>query len=181
MADTREVFPIIEDSSGEGQALLARTDGGQAASTGFHAGVLAFKDSSGDDVKPQLAASGAVPVTFAAGTPNSASAKETMDALNTEEDVVSITVANNDVVTANMAMGSAFQPMEWVLYQDDNSSLTELARFVTGPGDFSHSTELENITFTAGATGTQRLVLRATQKRGPLTDAHGTISLCIAP
>lgn len=181
MADTREVFPIIENSSGEGQALLARTDGGQLASAGFHAGVLAFKDSSGNDVKPQLSASGQVPVTFAAGTPNSASAVATIAALATEQDVAAITVANNDVVTANMAMGSAYQPMKWVLYHDDNGSLTELARFVTGPGDFTHSTELENIVFTAGATGTQRLVLRATQIRGPLTDAHGTISLSIAP
>lgn len=178
---SREYFPIIETSDGEGESLLARQDGVTSAGTGFHAGVLAFKDSSGNDVKPQLSASGQMPVTFASGTPDSASAKVTIAALNTEQDVVAIAVANNDVVTANMAMGSSFMPTEWVLYSDDNGSLTEEARFVTGPGDFTHSTDLENIVFTAGATGTQRLVLRATQLRGKLGPAHGTISLSIAP
>ena len=168
MAETREVFTVIEDGTGEGQSLLSRTDGGQSAATGNHAGVLAYKDSSGNDVKPQLNASGQLPVTFASsGTPTSASADVTIAALSTEQDVVAITVAVDDVVEASMAMGSSFQPTLWVLYHDDNATLNELARFVTGPGDFSHLANLSNINFTAGAAGTQRLVLRATQLRGP--------------
>lgn len=181
MAETREVFTILENGSAEGQPLLSRTDGGQLAATGNHAGVLAFKDSSGNDVKPQLSATGQLPVTFAAGTPSSNSAGVTIAALNTEQDVVSIAVAVNDVVEANMAMGSSFQPTLWVLYHNDNAVLNELCRFVTGPGDFAHTANLSNITFTAGATGTQELVLRATQLRGALTDAHGSISLSVAP
>ncbi|MCP3684545.1 MAG: hypothetical protein GY861_17910 [bacterium] len=181
MAETRETFTIIENGSAEGQPLLSRQDGVTSAATGNHAGVLAYKDSGGNDVKPQLSAAGQVPVTFASGTPASGSASVTMAALSTEQDVVSVAVAVNDVVEANMAMGSAFQPMLWVLYHNDDSTLNELARFVTGPGDFSHSTALSNINFTAGASGTQELVLRATQLRGALTDAHGTISLSVAP
>ena len=181
MAETRETFTIVEDTDGEGQALLARTDGGQLASAGNHMGVLAFKSNAGNDVKPTLNVDGTLPVSFNAGTPDSASGFVALAALNTEEDVVAITVAVNDVCQANMAMGSAFQDMVWVLYHDDDGSLNELARFATGAGDFSHSTELANIQFTAGATGTQRMVLRATQLRGKLTNAHGTISLSVAP
>lgn len=180
MADTREVFAIIESGTGEGQALLSRTDGGQLASLGNHAGVLAFKNSAGNDVKPQLDAAGAVPVSFDAGTASSNSGEITVAALATEEDVIAITLAVNDVVKASMAMGSGFQPMQWVLYHNDNATLNELARFVTGPGDFSHTANLDNISFTCGATGTQELVLRVTQVRGPLTDAHGTISCTVA-
>ena len=178
MAETRETFTIIEDATAEGQALLSRQDGVTSAATGNHMGVLAFKDSTGNDVKPQLNASGQMPVTFASsGVPASNSAQVTMAALATEQDVAVITLAVDDVVEANMAMGSAFQDMVWVLYHDDNATLNELARFVTGAGDFSHVSNLSNIVFTAGASGTQRLVLRATQLRGKLTDAHGTISL----
>lgn len=208
MAETRELFNILSDGSDEGVEYKSKVPGaaqgadeqapvipavdgsgnmqnipyrsvGDADSDGVPG--FSFRDSSGNLVRPQLSATGQVPVSFQSGTPDSASAVATIAALSTEQDVVSITVAANDVVEANMAMGSAFQPMLWVLYHDDNSSLNELARFVTGPGDFSHLANLANITFTAGASGTQRLVLRATQLRGKLTDAHGTISLSVAP
>ena len=208
MAETSESFRILTDGSDEGVEYKGKAPGG-AQSTDVQAPVLpavnlagnlqnmphrsvgdadsdgipgfSFKDSAGNLVRPQLNADGTIGVSFASGTPNSNSASVTMAALNTEQDVVAITVAVNDVVNANMAMGGSFQPTVWVLYHDDNSTLNELARFVTGPGDFQHSTELDNISFTAGATGTQRLVLRATQLRGKLTDAHGTISLTVAP
>ena len=178
MAETRETFTIIEDATAEGQALLSRQDGVTSAASGNHAGVLAFKNSIGNDVKPQLNASGQLPVTFASsGVPASASAQVTMAALATEQDVVSITLAVDDVVEASMAMGSSFQDTVWVLYHDDAGSLNELARFVTGSGDFSHVANLLNVNFTAGAAGVQKLTLRANQLRGKLTDAHGTISL----
>jgi hypothetical protein len=178
---SREYFPVIETSDGEGASLLSRQDGVTSAATGNHMGVLAYKDSSGNDVKPQLSASGQVPVTFAAGTPSSASANVTIAALNTEEDVVALPLANNDVVEASMAMGSSFMATEFKLYHDDNGVLTKLAEFIVGAGDFSHVANLDNISFTCGATGTQRMVLRATQLRGKLTEAYGSISLSVAP
>lgn len=208
MAETRELFNILSDGSDEGIEYKGKAPGA-ARSTDEQAPVLSavdgssnlqnipyrsvgnadsdgipgfsFKDSSGNLIRPSLNADGTVPVSFDVGTANSNSAASTIATLNTEQDVVAITLAVNDVVKANMAMGSAFQPMLWVLYHDNNATLNELARFVTGPGDFSHTANLDNIEFTAGGTGTQRLVLRATQLRGALTDAHGTISLTVAP
>lgn len=178
MAETREVFTIVEnDSTAAGEKLPARQDGVTAA-TGNNIGALVFKDNSGNDVKVQLAASGAVPVAVEpSGTAESASAVVTIAALSTEQDVAVIPLNVNEVIQCSYAMGSMSQPCVWVLYHDDNSTLNELARFFTGPGDFTHSTGLPNIGFTAGSTGTQRLVLRATQLRGALTDANGTISL----
>lgn len=208
MAETRELFNILSDGTDQGAEYKGKAPG-DAASTDRQAPVLpavdgagnlqniphrnvgdadspglpafSFKDSAGNLVRPQLNADGTVPVSFNSGTAKSASGLATIAALNTEQDVVSITLAANDVVKANMAMGSAFQPMIFVMYHDDNGTLNELVRFVVGPGDFSHTANLDNIEFTAGAIGTQRLVLRATQLRGALTDAHGTISLTIAP
>ena len=178
MAETREVFTILEDGLGEGVALDAKSEGD--ASGGLNGiPTLAFKDSAGNLVRPQLNASGALVVDTGgvAGTAQSASASVTIAALATEQDVAAVTVGNSESISASMAMGGAFQPCVWVLYHDDNSTLNELARFVTGPGDFQHSMCMDNVNFTSGATGTQRLVLRATQLRGKLTDAHGTVSL----
>lgn len=207
MAEARELFNILSDGSDEGVEYKSKAPGA-ARSTDEQAPVIpcvdgssnmqnipyrsvgdadsdgvpgfSYKDNSGNLIRPTLNADGTLPVSFASGTSSSNSAGVTIAALNTEQDVVSIAVAVNDVVSANMAMGGSFQPMLWILYHNDNASLNELARFVTGPGDFQHSTELDNISFTAGATGTQQLVLRATQLRGALTDAHGTISLSVA-
>ena len=178
MADIREVFTIIEnDSTGAGEKLPARTDGGQAA-TGNHMGVLAFKDNAGDDVKPQLTASGAIPTSpVAAGTSQSASAAITVAALATEETVASITVANDDVIDLTFASAGSLQPCFFVVYKNDNGTRTEQARFVTGPGDYQNSTKYCDVQFTMGAAGAQTVELRVTQIRGPLSDAHGTIAI----
>lgn len=176
MADIREVFTIIEDGTGAGVSLPNKVEG-DAPGSGIN--TLAFRDSAGNLTRPQLTASGALPVDSGgvAGTPASASAVVTIAALSTEEDVVALTLGTTENINCSMAMGSSFQPCVWVLYHDDNASLNEIARFVTGPGDFAHSVAMDNITFTTGAAGAQRMVLRCTQIRGPLSDAHGTISL----
>jgi len=181
MAEVRESFTILEDGLGEGVELIKAVDGVDAVGANNNLPAAVYKDDSGNYVLPQLSALGQVPVTLASGTAKSNSAGVTMAVIDTEQDVVSVAVAVNDVVEANMAMGSAFQPMLWIAYHNDDGSLNELFRFVTGAGDFAHTTELKNIVFTAGATGTQELVLRATQLRGKLTEAHGTISLSVAP
>lgn len=205
MAETREVFTPIEDSTGEGLAYVGKAPGA-AQSTDEQAPVLpavdgssnlqniphrsvgdadsdgipgfSFKDSSGNLVRPQLNSSGEIPV-GEAGTKAHASAVATIAALNTEQDVAEITLAASDVVDLTLAMGSAFQPMLWIVYKNDDSTRTELARFVTGPGDFSHALSLSSgdIQMTAGATGTQKIEIRATQLRGKLTDAHATIAI----
>lgn len=178
MAEVREVFTILEDSGGAGVPLLAKSVGDAPTALNSQES-FAFIDNAGNLIKPQLTATGALPVDTGgvAGTAASDTATVTMAALNTEQDVVSLNIAVNDVINCSMAMGASFQPMLWTLYHDDDGALTALATFVTGPGDFSHTAEMDNINFTAGAVGNQFLKLRATQLRGGLTDAHGTISL----
>lgn len=179
-ASTDEQAPVLpaQDGSGNLQNIPLRAEGDTPSGDEAQP-ALAFKDSSGNLVYPQLTASGALPVDSGgvAGTAQSASAAVTIAVINTEQDVVAITLGNSESITASMAMGGASQPTVFVLYHDDNSSLTEIARFIVGPGDVQHSTCMDNITFTTGAAGVQRMVLRATQTRGALTDAHGTISL----
>jgi hypothetical protein len=179
MADVREVFTTLEDATGEGISYLGKAPGA-AQSTDEQAPVLpavdlagnlqniprrspgdadsdgvpgfSFQDSSNNLIRPTLNAMGELPVALSGGgTANSASAEITVAALNTEEDVVVITLANNDVVSASMAMGGAFRSCVFVLYHDDNATLNELARFVVGAGDFQHTANLLNISFTAGS------------------------------
>jgi len=207
MAETREIFTVLSDGADEGIEYVGKAPGAAQSTdeqapvlpavdssgnlqniplrqegddpSGVDAiPALSFKDSAGNLDFPQLTADGKIPVSLdAAGTAASNSGVATIAALNTEQDVVALTLGNNESISVSQAMGGAFQPVVWVLYHDDNSSLNEIARFVTGPGDFQHTANMDNITFTTGGTGTQRMVLRATQLRGKLTDVHGTISL----
>jgi hypothetical protein len=177
MADTNELFNTLEDGSGNGVAIRQKAEG-DAPSTDNGLMGFSFKDSSGNLVLPQLNASGQLPVTpGAAGTPISGSAVATPVSLNTDTDVVVIALTASETYECSMAMGSSFQPVEWNLVHNDNGTPNELARFVTGPGSFAHNVDFKNIAFTAGAAGTQELKLIGSQKRGGLSDMHGTVSV----
>lgn len=176
MADTAELFRILEDGSSNGVAPRAKAVG-DAPSTDNGLMGFSFRDSGGNLVLPQLNASGQLPVTLgAAGTAVRNSGTATPGALNSDTIVNTIVLTASETYEATMAMASSFQDCLWRLIHHDNGVNNELARFVTGSGDFTHSTDLSNITFTAGATGTQELRLVGRQLRGGLSDMHGTIS-----
>ena len=74
MADVREVFPILEDSSNVG-AVLSKSQAGDVASGKVGLTAFGFRDSSGNLILPQLTASGKIAVdagTAASGTCKSA-------------------------------------------------------------------------------------------------------------
>lgn len=173
MAEVRELFPTLEEASGAGAAPRVGQDGATAAG-GINGQIgFAFKDSSGNVVLPQLDASGRISVTQAApGTSLQDSSTATAGALNTPFDVSVITLTATESYVAKTQSSSSFQPTLWKMEQIDDATTTELARWVTGPGDFNYCCTSDCIEFTAGASGTQQLKITATQLRGGLTDAH---------
>lgn len=185
MTDTREVFTILEDdSTAVGVKLPARLGDGTIAVAGNHVPVVGWQNSAGNYIVPSLTAAGAVPVdTGSAGTKKHDSTEITVAALNTEEAVIDLTALTiSKIHTLQVALGSAFQPCLWRVVQIDDATTTELARFVTGSGDFNFGLDqLGCIDFTTGGSGTQACRLLVTQLRGGLTDAHGTLCIIEAP
>lgn len=92
MADDREVFTILENSTGIGQPLIAKKTG-DAPSTDN--GLLAFswRDSAGNVILPQLTAAGRVPVDDSALPGNCISGvAEAVSGGLTFQDVITLTL-----------------------------------------------------------------------------------------
>ena len=174
MANTREVFAGLEDANGVGQPNLARTDGGQLASLGNHMGTLVAKDTGGLDVKLNLNASGALIVDD--GVNGTVIEDHTIVANGTDVDVavavLTATVSYNGIIFRGSCMSST----EFRLIQDDNGAEVVLDSFQVGPGQFTYDGQygkgLSEIT--AGAAGTQELILRADKISGN-SDFHGYV------
>lgn len=170
MADVVELFNILSDATGEGTAPDAKSEGdapGQGL-VGF-----SFKDSSGNVILPQLNSDGTIPVkSDAPGTPIRDSGSATPGALLTDTDVVTITLTANETYQLKKAGGSSFKSVVWRIEHNNNGTPDELARFVTGAGQYGQISECDCIEFTAGATGTQELKIIGQQVSGKLSDMH---------
>ncbi len=181
MADLEEVFKITQDSvTGAGEAPVAR-DEGEAASG--HGGLIgfSFKDSSGNVILPALTAAGKIPVDTAAVAGTVIRANATVAGTGgVAADVVTLTLAVNEVYNMADFMGASSRIAKWEIVWNNNGVETVLDVFITGPGQFSFAEEPKNLQVTAGATGTQELILRGTALfRG--TDLHGRFSIIDLP
>jgi len=177
MADSRELFPVLAASDGAGVPLDQMQQGNDPTSKNGSIG-FAFRDSSGNVVLPQLDSAGRLPVITEGlgGTRQYASGVATPSALLTDTDVITETLTVSTDYIVGTLTGSSFHSTLWKLIFDDDGSETELARFLTGPGDFNHTIPTDCIQFSAGATGTQELKVVAQQLWGKLSDMHA--SLC---
>ena len=124
-----------------------------------------FRNSSGDPIAPQLTADGKLPVTSeAAGTCVEDYAQNgTGNASLT--DLVTLALTLNKVHSQTEFLTSSIVETQWELvYIDDvggTPSETVVARWITGPGQFSKAHTFKCGTVdTNGGTGTQNLVLR---------------------
>jgi len=187
MAEIREQFSTLETSAGAGAALRVAVNA-VTDPTGVNGAIgFAFKDSAGKVILPTLNADGTLPVSTTAGTNKSDSDTATAGALNTEFTVATITALTvGKVHTVKNLSASSFQPTLWIAYYVDDAAGTpvysEVARWVTGSGDFNYSDQPSCLEFdTTGGTGTQEFQIRATQLRGGLTDAHAYGCITEAP
>lgn len=206
MADLRESFPTLQDSSTqEGKSLIARQEGDAAAaqngSIGFSfkdssgnvilpaldaagniavivdhqdqegdaaAGkeglvAFAFKDSTGDLVLPQLTAGGQIAVSFTEGLCYKSPAGElaagsaTLAAVTNAEITLSTSTSYGGI---GFILSSRRDSLFQIIWQDDATD-TVLAEFIVGPGQYTINGELHCLKITTGASGTQKLKVKA--------------------
>jgi hypothetical protein len=160
MADEAPLFKILQNASGTAEAI-DKVESGDAPGT--KNGVLAFgfRDSAGNVILPQLTAGGAIPVDSNAsmGTPIKARG-ENAGSL-TSVDVATITLAVDESYDDIEAVGSCLRESLFQIIWNDDGSETILGEFLVGAGQYSFHWGCDCVSFTAGASGTQQLILRA--------------------
>ncbi len=161
MADVRESFPSLEDTTTlAGRVLGARVEGDPSAAITGSIG-FAFKDVTGDVVLPQLNASGQLPVTTEEPG-NSKSARGTNAGSVTPVTVASITLAASKTYDSLDFIVSSFRDTIFEIVQSDDGVETILADALVGAGFYTANGALKELEFTSGATGVQLLIVRGT-------------------
>lgn len=174
MANVRESFPTLEDTSGEG-VVLSQVESGDSpinknGSIGF-----AFRDSSGNVVMPQLTAEGKLPVDTEAAAGTEKKAAALAGGSSTEVEVASITLTVNKVYTDINARVSCFRDAVFRLVQLDNVTETELDYALSGSGQYTNEMGFGLLKITAGSTGTQKIRVMA-KNENALSDFRAAIT-----
>lgn len=153
---------------GDGVAVLAaKNTAGNAAeiptlaegeAVGQMVAVSAYKDASGDAAVPQLIG-GAVPVTFDVGTDLYARGKVAGNL--SQVTVATITLTASKTYQGIEAVLSCFRDAVFEIIFNDDGSETILADAVCSPGNTTANINLSKLQFTAGAAGTQQLLVKA--------------------
>ena len=161
MADNRVSFPSLEDASGIG-APLTKSEAGDAASGKVGSVAFAFKDSSGNIVLPQLTAAGKILVDSEASNGiNLKNRAENAAGSLTVITLSNITLTVNKVYDEIKGVVSSRKGAILQLIQNDNAVETVLADFIVDAGQYSFMFDFGEMKFTAGATGTQELKIKA--------------------
>lgn len=159
MAHVRESFPILEDASGEGTAVRQIIAGDSTAAKNGLLG-FSFKDSSGNAVLPTLTPEGKVPVDFeGAGVPKDAAGSVAGSLTQVLVCEVALnTSKTHGKIHANI---SCFREAVFELIQLDDVTSTVIGRGIVGPGQYSFKIDLGAKEIISGASGTQKLQLKA--------------------
>jgi hypothetical protein len=161
MADPRATFAVIEDGSNVGQVLKQAIDTVTAASGANGSIGFAFKDSSGNVVLPQLSPSGKIIVdTESAGGTLLKSRVENSAGSLTAVTLSSITLTASKVYADITALVSSRRGALFQVIQSDNGVETVLADMIVDSGQYTFSVNLDEVQFTAGATGAQLLLIK---------------------
>lgn len=162
MADVREVFPILADVSGVGVDVAQMQEGwspvGKNGLIGF-----SFKDSAGNVVLPTLTSDGKIAVTTAAvGTKKKARGEDLAGST-----VLTLVTGSTIALTAtkvyadlNLVCSSRRGALFQVIW-NDNGTETVLLDAIVDSGQYTVSAQMNDMVFTAGATGTQELYVKA--------------------
>ena len=183
MSDLKESFATLEDSvTGAGEALASRIEGEAAAAQNGAIG-FSFKDSSGNVILPALTAAGRIPVDTTAVAGTVVRDHNIIDsgsvAVGVNNDVVTLVLSVNEIYNCADYMSSCSRDCTWTLVHDDNGAETILESWYSGPGQYTFNEEPKNLTITAGATGTQELILRGNPRKA--SDLHGRVSIIDLP
>lgn len=163
MAHNRESFPGLEDidASNVGKALSSAAPG-LTPTARVGAMMLAFRDSAGNLVLPQLDSEGRLPVTNdASGIPlkgqgELAAGSATLVAV-TGAEITLVATKNNGKIAAMVActVESLFQ-----IIASDAGVETILAQLIVGPGQYTAQWNPDGLEVLAGPTGVQKLLIK---------------------
>lgn len=133
--------------------------------------ILGFKDAAGNFKYPLVNADGELVISNApVGTRMRAHGSVEPSAINTLTTIAEITLAVDEVYEEIMCKGSATFQTLFELVQVDIATITVLDSFVVGSGQYSFSMNYRQMEITAGASGAQKLRVRATQLQGSPSD-----------
>lgn len=177
----KPVFPILVDGAGSGLGADQAVDATTAAAALNGLVGFAFKDSTGKVILPQLDAMGAIPVsTASAGTKKRARGSVAGGA--TAQTVATIALTATKVYNTLSALVSCRRGCLFQVILNDNGTPTVLAEMIVDAGQYTFDYSDPYEFFTAGATGTQQLLLKGTNFTvGEISDLHGTITTLEAP
>lgn len=203
MANEREVFTVLETSTGAGQSWRSKQEGAAIATVehapaivakkqsqyvllpvetegvaiGDAVPVLGAKDSSGNLAYIPLNSDGAVIVSPDEEGTIIEDEATVSASVGSDTDVVTLTLtASEDYKKIDVVASCTFLTL-WKILQVDDVTETDLVKFITGPGSFSFEKLFEHLEFTAGATGSQELKLIGKQIYGPASDLNGYIGV----
>lgn len=162
MAHVRESFPVLEDAITKEGIALHKSENGDASAGKVGLTAWTFKDSAGNLVHPQLNTEGAIVVTSeGAGIPKSATSDGEVVGALTLTLVCEAALAVSKTHGKISASGSCFKETIFYLIALDDATEVILGSFIVGPGEYSFKLDLGATEFITGATGTQKLQLKA--------------------
>jgi len=162
MAHIRESFPMLEDAVTKVGEALHKSQNGDASAGKVGLTGWVFKDSSGNLVHPTLNTEGKLPVTFeGAGIPKSATSNGEIAGALTLTTVCEVALSASKTHGKIHANGSCFKETIYYLIKLDDVVETIISSFIVGPGQYSFNADLGSAEFSSGATGTQKLILKA--------------------
>lgn len=182
MAGKNSLFRIMKDAAGNVVGLTGLQIG-EAIGTKVAALVAGYQDQSGNAAVPTLNADGSIAVSFDSGicktSPfGSQAGTTTLTALTGVE----ITLTASKVYSKLEGVVSAMSESCFQIIHDDDGTETVLAEFQTGPGQYTVDVSQACIMFTAGATGTQKLLVKASNADADeASDLKAVISINEAP
>lgn len=162
MSHLRETFPILENlATGEGEVANTAVAGQTAAGkNGISA--FAFKDSSGNFVHPQLTPEGKIAVDLeGAGVSKKDSSEGEIVGSLTLTTLAEIDLTASKTYGRISARGSCFKEAIFYLVQLDDVTETIIGHGMVGAGEYNTKIDMGIAEVVAGATGTQKLILKA--------------------
>lgn len=159
-----------KDLAGNLQALNLRDEGDSSTGVDALPGLVA-KDPSGNLKYLRLNVDNELIISNTPdGTRLSKGDTATITANNTITTIATVTLAASKTYEDIEARGSSTNPTLWTVIKNDNATLTTLDQFITGSGQFSFNMHYVNLEFSSGATGTQQLIIKATQLQGSVNN-----------
>lgn len=162
MPHLRETFPILENLATGAGEVLHKVQPGDVPTSKNALMALAFKDSAGNLVLPQLTSEGKIAVDFeGAGVSVSESSNGEVPGSLTEVVVCEASLVTGKTYGKIHANVSCFKEAIFYLYQIDDVTETKIGHALVGPGQYTFKIDLGQKEIVAGATGTQKLSLKA--------------------